>query len=178
MDGARRRQARQPPRNLRLPPFHRIEEVGDLFADNSRAEEAGACGSLAHGDDFLGDIENLIDHDTDAALAVVEDDCLDGIGGIGKAIKGLAGGIVGGFKSALGIKLLSSDLISAALWPCMARSLYNGQKILQATFEDEAAREDFLIVQGAVLEFNLRPFFKSLGLLSPAAPEKSTESQK
>lgn len=58
--------------------------------------------------------------------------------------------------------LVSSDEVESALWACMGRAAWNGRKAEPGLFEDEKAREDFLIIQKEVLLFNLGPFQKSL----------------
>lgn len=60
-------------------------------------------------------------------------------------------------------KLSGSRRLKEALWPCMLRATYNGQKITKETFEPEQARADFFPVAQEVLVFNLRPFFQGLG---------------
>lgn len=51
-----------------------------------------------------------------------------------------------------------------ALWACLARCLYNGEKITKATFDDAEARKDYLPVITKCIEVNLEPFTD--GLLS------------
>ena len=67
-------------------------------------------------------------------------------------------------------RMTTSPEVEQALWACMARSLYSGAKVTKATFEDEKAREDYLIIAKEVLVFNLGPFFKNLASLFPGAP--------
>ena len=57
-----------------------IEEIRDMLAHHGRPEEAFAARPLPHGDCLFGDIQNLVDHHTHAAVAIVEDDHLDRIG--------------------------------------------------------------------------------------------------
>ena len=61
------------------------------------------------------------------------------------------------------MRLSSSKAVKAALWPCMMRATYNGQKITRDTFEPESARADFFPIAQEVMVFNLRPFFQGLG---------------
>ena len=62
----------------------------------------------------------------------------------------------------------SSDEVSEKLFACLVRCTYGGDKITEATFEDEEAREDYYQVVIACLKVNLSPFFKPLiSLLSP-----------
>lgn len=65
-------------------------------------------------------------------------------------------------KSAI-LRLLGSDAVEQALWPCFARATWNKQKITPALFEDETPRGDFLAAAKEVLVYNLSPFFSSLG---------------
>lgn len=71
------------------------------------------------------------------------------------------------------MRLAASDSIEDALWPCLGRATYNRKKIDRDTFEDEAARGDYLVVAKEVLWFNLSPFFKNLGSMLSAIPQKS-----
>lgn len=78
----------------------------------------------------------------------------------------------------LGLILLASEQVEEALWPCLARATYNGNKISPETFENFSSRKDFIQVAKEVLSFNLNPFFPSLGSLSKDSGERSIESQK
>jgi len=60
------------------------------------------------------------------------------------------------------MKVDSSKAVYDALFTCLARCTYNGQKITEATFEDVKAREDYYEVTLACMKANLRPFLKSL----------------
>ena len=57
-----------------------IQEIRDSFAHHRRAEEAFAARLLSHRDRLFGDIQDLVDHQTHAAVAVVENDHLHRIG--------------------------------------------------------------------------------------------------
>lgn len=57
---------------------------------------------------------------------------------------------------------LSSKKIEAALWQCMKRCAYKGEKITDDTFEDEKAREDYIPICFHVMEQNIKPFTKAL----------------
>jgi len=74
--------------------------------------------------------------------------------------------------------LAGSAAIEAALWPCMARGTWDGQKITKDLFENEEAREDFMEIAQEVLWYSLRPFLK--GLVSKLKPLAAglTSSQK
>lgn len=63
----------------------------------------------------------------------------------------------------------SSKKIDSTLSVCLARSLYNGIRIGEDTFEDERTREDYLIVCWEVAYANLSPFMKTLPLLLKSA---------
>lgn len=56
----------------------------------------------------------------------------------------------------------SSKKIEQAMAPIMLRSLYNGLKITDETFEPAEAREDYLTVCLEVATENLQPFMKTL----------------
>lgn len=56
-----------------------VQNVGHLSADHSGAEHPLALRRLAHRDSLLHDIQNLVDQDSDPALAVAKDDDLDGV---------------------------------------------------------------------------------------------------
>lgn len=62
-------------------------------------------------------------------------------------------------------RLMASEVIEAALWPCMARATYNKTKITPDLFEDVKTRGDYFEVAGEVMVFNLRPFFVNLASL-------------
>ena len=74
-------------------------------------------------------------------------------------------------------RLIYSDAVEAALWPCMDRALYNNKRISKDLFEDEAARADYLPVVKEVLLFNLSPFTKNLTSLLSEVMGKPTGSQ-
>jgi len=76
------------------------------------------------------------------------------------------------------MRLSSSKAVKTALWPCMSRATYNGQKITRDTFEPEAARADFFPIAQEVMVFNLRPFFQGLGSQFSAIFQRSTSSPK
>lgn len=59
---------------------------------------------------------------------------------------------------------LSSKKIESCLAKCLARSTYNGIRIVKESdvFEKVEARADYIEVIYAVAEFNLAPFTKSL----------------
>ncbi len=75
-------------------------------------------------------------------------------------------------------RMVSSEIVEAALWDCMATVLYNDKKVTRATFEDEEARGDFLVITKEVMVYNLSPFFKSLGSLLSGIGRKNTSAQK
>ncbi len=65
----------------------------------------------------------------------------------------------------------SSELVEAALAPCMKRCLYNDQKIDADTFEKEEARENYMSVITEVAMVNLAPFTKGLFVALPRLTE-------
>lgn len=60
------------------------------------------------------------------------------------------------------LSVLSSENVERALWPCMAKCLYEKNYITPNTFEDISAREDFLEICYEVGQENLIPFGKNL----------------
>lgn len=75
-----------------------------------------------------------------------------------KALKDMdVGGLV---KAAM--TLDSAPSVYKALLSCLVRCTYNGEKITEATFEDEAARFDYYEVVFACMKANISPFFQSL----------------
>ena len=59
----------------------------------------------------------------------------------------------------------SSKKIEGCLNKCLEKTLYNGARITDATFEPIEAREDYLTVCWEVALMNLLPFMKSLSPL-------------
>lgn len=55
-----------------------------------------------------------------------------------------------------------SKKVDDALWPCMIKSNYMGVKIVQGTFDQEGAVEDFLEISYLVAWENVSPFLKNL----------------
>lgn len=74
--------------------------------------------------------------------------------------------------------LIASEEVEAVLWECMGRATYNGRKMSPETFEDAAARADYLPVVKEVLFHNLSPFFKSLGSLLPGRSGQAVSTQR
>lgn len=58
--------------------------------------------------------------------------------------------------------MLSSSKIEAALKPCLERSLYNGKKIDENSFEPKDARQDYIEACYLVAKANIEPFIVSL----------------
>lgn len=79
----------------------------------------------------------------------------------------------------LRIKLISSENIERALWPCMARCTYNKVKVVPEMFDNvEGSIDDFLDIALEVLGFNLDPFFKSQNSRSKEVPETDVNTQR
>src|SRR5271157_2569114 len=74
--------ALEPIRRGRMNDLVEIEEIRDLLAHHRRAEKALAASRLAYRDGVFRDIQDLVDHHAQAALAIVEHDHLHGIGGL------------------------------------------------------------------------------------------------
>lgn len=75
-------------------------------------------------------------------------------------------------------RLMASEKIEAAMWPCMARSTRDGQKINVGLFEDEEIRKDYTEIMKEVLWFNLSPFVSGLASMSAPMLAGLTSSQK
>lgn len=71
----------------------------------------------------------------------------------------------------------SSPEVNNAMLKCFARCTYNGEKIIAATFEPEAPRQDYYAIWGACLEANLRPFLSGLVSLLAIALAKLPKKQ-
>ena len=99
--------------------------------------------------------------------------------------KELAGSDLKAFKMDMSVKLTEQDFnladlaqvalsidsspaVYKALFACLGRCTYNGQRITEQTFEDENARQDYYEIVIECLRVNLSPFFK--GLLSKLSP--------
>ena len=78
--------------------------------------------------------------------------------------------------SAMFASAFSSPEVEKALWPCLIRSLYNGEKIVPDVFEPENAREDFIPVCLTVVQKNIIPFTKGLFSGSETPSSTLTES--
>ena len=86
----------------------------------------------------------------------------------------VAGGDLNTVKDAA-FQLIQSDALEKILHECMARCLYNGERITADTWEKVEAREDYFPVMWEVFQANMRPFKRLLGLLlsdgAKAAPD-------
>lgn len=60
----------------------------------------------------------------------------------------------------LALKVESSQDVYNAVFACLARCTYNGEKITEATFENEGAREDYFDIVCAAIDRNMAPFKK------------------
>lgn len=71
---------------------------------------------------------------------------------------------VGAIDSILQIILTAdcSDKVNDAIFKCLARCTYNGEKITKDIFENVKARENYYEIVIACLKENLTPFFKPL----------------
>lgn len=56
----------------------------------------------------------------------------------------------------------ASNEIEEAIKPCLARCLYDGEKITDASFEPEDRRQDYMQVLMEVAKDNIGPFAKAL----------------
>lgn len=62
----------------------------------------------------------------------------------------------------LAMALDSSEEIYRALFDCLIRCTYNGEKITESTFEPVEAREDYYQIVIECLKVNFTPFLKGL----------------
>lgn len=58
--------------------------------------------------------------------------------------------------------ILSSDALDEAIKPCLARCLYDSEKVGPETFEAAERRQDYLPVVIAVVQENIAPFLNGL----------------
>jgi hypothetical protein len=93
----------------------------------------------------------------------------------------LSGGFEGVVTAILAVD--ASDAVDAALAPCLARCLRDGQKIVDATFDDVEARADYYDIVVACIKENLSPLVVSLfsklseaGLTMKQAEPSATQS--
>lgn len=56
----------------------------------------------------------------------------------------------------------SSPEVYAAIWPCLSRCTYNGEKITKKTFEPVEARKDYYDILIECVKVNVSPFFESV----------------
>jgi len=69
-------------------------------------------------------------------------------------------------------ELLSNEEVELALDECMKRVKYNGHRISEDTFEDEKARQDYILVCKEVALRNVLPFMKNLFAVLGTAQEE------
>lgn len=56
----------------------------------------------------------------------------------------------------------SSPEVYVAMWPCLSRCTYNGEKITKKTFEPVEARKDYYDIVIECVKVNVTPFFESV----------------
>lgn len=72
----------------------------------------------------------------------------------------------------------TSEAVQSSIFKCLARCLYNGEKIITETFEPIEAREDYYEIVIACLKENLMPFFKGpISKLKSLTPKKSDNQE-
>jgi len=80
-----------------------------------------------------------------------------------------------------GLAMFSSAFSSAeverALWPCISRCLYKGEKITADSFEAEETRGDYIPLCLEVVQDNILPFTRSLFSESETQSPMTVESQ-
>lgn len=73
----------------------------------------------------------------------------------------------------------SSETVEKALFDCLIRCTYNGEKITRDTFEDFEAVSDYYEIAFNCLKDNLFPFFKNqISLLGILKKAKNSDIQK
>lgn len=70
--------------------------------------------------------------------------------------------LAGGLTTSTVLMVDSSEAVDAALWPCLARCLYDGEKITEQLFDKLKPREDYYDVVVACVKENLGPLAVSL----------------
>lgn len=71
----------------------------------------------------------------------------------------------------------SSPAVDGALSKCLSRCTYNGEKIIESTFDPEEARADYYDIVVTCLKVNLGPLVKSLSSKLPKALLAATDKQ-
>lgn len=59
----------------------------------------------------------------------------------------------------------NSKDVKVALWACLLKSTYKGEKITKATFEDPETRQHYFPVMAKCIEVNVAPFIVGLRFL-------------
>lgn len=89
-----------------------------------------------------------------------------------------------GALAPLVLSIDSSENVAKALFMCLARCTYNGEKIIEQTFEPETAREDYYEIVIACMKANVYPLLKRLissltnllsGLKTPAPDSQESK---
>jgi hypothetical protein len=62
----------------------------------------------------------------------------------------------------------SSKEVFEALFKCLARCVYDGQKITEQLFEKDEPRQDYYLIQFECIKANLKPFLQGLVSSLPA----------
>lgn len=72
----------------------------------------------------------------------------------------------------------TSEDVEKAIFKCLERCTYNGERIIRETFEPVEAREDYYEIVIACLKENLAPFFKNLISKLKSLTPKVSDNQK
>lgn len=72
----------------------------------------------------------------------------------------------------------TSEDVEKAIFKCLERCTYNGERIIRDTFEPIEAREDYYEIVIACLKENLAPFFKNLISKLKSLTPKVSDNQK
>lgn len=93
---------------------------------------------------------------------------------IEKLKQGNAKDIFSGITNAI-LAVDSSDEVYKAIFKCLLRCTYKGEKITETTFEDVDARSDYYEIVFLCVKENLAPFFKNALSMLPSIKSLTTQ---
>lgn len=73
------------------------------------------------------------------------------------------------FAKNAALSLLDSQELDSLLMACMATCNIDGVRLTEKYFEDESARDDYMVAAWEVMRLNLRPFIVGLGFAFTSA---------
>jgi len=99
------------------------------------------------------------------SCAVLREFAREGLteGDLAKVLRSFRGGDVDFDPAPLlrgAVAAITSDSVHQALWACLSRCTYGGEKIVPLSFEDEVARGDFLPIALECGKVNILPFLQ------------------